>query len=113
MRSVPTSTTLILPIGTSSSVATSTSVATACLALALEVRRESGLERTGDARVADAVEYVLEEALDDEPRGGRAVDAAAVEIEQLLRVDRPDGGAVRAAHVVGLDLEHRLGGGAR
>src|SRR5271166_2753374 len=115
MRRPPASTTLILPAGTSSVLATSSSVATrACgLPLALEVRCEFRLERPRDALVADPIEHVLEEALDDEARGGLVIEPAAAQIEQLLGVDRADGGAVRAAHVIRLDLELGLGIGAR
>ena len=54
-----------------------------------------------------AVECVLHEPADDEPVGGLGVDAARLEVEALLGVDVPGGDAMAAAHVVGLDLEHR------
>src|SRR5215469_3642071 len=111
MRRSPVSTTLILPTGTSSIFATSTSVA--ILGLALEVGRERLLQRLRQPLIAGLVEHVLEKSLDDQARSGFAVHAAAGEIEQLVRVDRPDGGAMRATHVVGFDLKFGFGVGAR
>ena len=59
-------------------------------------------------------EHLVEEAEHDEPLGDLGRDAAALEVEALLLVDRPDRAGVAALHVVGLDLEvgHALGPGA-
>ena len=48
----------------------------------------------------------LEEALDDHPHRGRAVEAAALHVEDRVLVELADGAAVRGRHVVGGD-EHR------
>ncbi len=40
-------------------------------------------------------------------------DAAAAQVEERARIERSDGGAVRAFHVVGIDLELRLAVGVR
>ena len=53
------------------------------------------------------VEHVVEEPEHDEPLGLLGRDAAALEVVELVVVDRADGGRVRALHVVGLDLEVR------
>ena len=55
----------------------------------------------------DPLEDLAEEALDDHPLGGRRGDAARLQVKEALRVDRADGGAVGAADVVVVDLEHR------
>ncbi len=73
-----------------------------------------GATRSGtSARRGQAFEHLVEEAEHDEPLGQLGRHAAALEVEALLLVDRPDGAGVGAAHVVGLDLEvgHALGPG--
>ena len=60
-----------------------------------------------------AVEDVVEEPEDDQPLGLCGRDAAALEVVELVVVDRADGARVRALHVVGLDLEVRDRLGAR
>src|SRR5258708_5952862 len=59
----------------------------------------------------DPVKHVAEEALDDHPLGRGRGDAARLEVEHALRVDRPHRRAMRAADVVVVDLEHRDRGG--
>ena len=53
----------------------------------------------------DPVEHVLEEAADDQPLGLGAREAAGHRVEELLAVDLAERRAVRAADVVGEDLE--------
>src|SRR5258705_7830764 len=86
------------PAGTSSTAATRT-LAKPGLQLRLH-HRPRLLE-------GDPLEDLAEEALHDHPLGGRLRDAARSEVEHVLRVDRADGGPVRAADVVVVDLEHR------
>ena len=61
------------------------------------------------------LDELLEEALDDEPLGVRVVEPVGAQVVELLRVDLGDRGGVRAADVVGLDLEpgDRVGVGIR
>src|SRR5690242_8418224 len=75
----------------------------AVLDLADDVVAEAADERTDGQTVED----VVEEAEDDEAlRLGRR-DAAALQVVELVLVDRADGAGVRALDVVGLDLEVR------
>src|SRR5690349_5748024 len=71
--------------------------------------RDARLERRGQPLAglgrADAAEHVLEEPAHDHPLRRRPVEAAGHQVEELGAVDLADGRAVRAAHVVGLDLE--------
>ena len=55
----------------------------------------------------DAVEHVLEEAAHDQPLRVAAREAAGHRVEELVAVDLADRRAVRAADVVGEDLEPR------
>src|ERR1700719_1974418 len=69
------------------------------------------LDRLADLGDRKPVEDFAEEALDEHPLGDRPGDATADEVEEVLGVHRPDGGAVTAAQdVVVEDLEDRLGG---
>jgi hypothetical protein len=66
--------------------------------------RARGLDR-------QCVEHLVEEAGDDEALGARRMQAAALEVEALVFVDRSDGRGVAALDVVVLDLQvgNRLG----
>src|SRR6185503_927011 len=66
-----------------------------------------------DAFQRNAVQHRGEEALDNQSLRLRARQTAGHEIEELLLVDLPDGGAMGAAHIVGQDLETRNAVGAR
>ena len=74
-----------------------------CSSLSTTERRRPRGERAD----REALEHVVEEAEHDQPLGLLGRDAAALEVVELVVVDRPDGGGVRALHVVGLDLEVR------
>src|SRR3954468_18742083 len=54
-----------------------------------------------------ALEHVVEEPEHDQALGVLGRDAAALQVVELVVVDRPDGRRVGALHVVGLDLEVR------
>src|SRR5947208_15478960 len=73
--------------------------------------RDAGFERGRDGLAhrleLDAVEHVLEEAADDEALGLAPRQAPGHQVEELLAVDPADGRPVRAADVVGEDLEAR------
>src|SRR5581483_7942828 len=76
---------------------------------ALTALRDAGLERR-TKRLAhglelDAVEHVLEEAAHDQPLRLGPREAAGHEVEELLPVDLAERRPVRAADVVGEDLE--------
>src|SRR5690349_12888771 len=86
------------PRGTSSTEATRT-LAKARLKLALD-QLACLLER-------DPVEDLAEEALDEHPHRCPFRDTAGLQVEQVVRVDRADRGAVGAPHVVVVNLEHR------
>src|SRR5579864_7817164 len=62
-------------------------------------------QRFPDRRQLDPVEDVLEEAADDQPLGVLTGQAAGHGVEELVAVDLGKRRAVRAAHVVGEDLE--------
>src|SRR6266436_3781601 len=70
-------------------------------------------QRLADALDRDAVENLLEEAGHDQTDGLLAGQAAAAGVEYLLVVHAAGRGAVRAADVVGLDLQpgNRIGVG--
>src|SRR5260370_18417816 len=70
-------------------------------------RLQLGLDELPRVLERDALEDVAEESLYEHPLGGRLGDAARAEVEHVLWVDRADCGAVGAAHVVVVDLEHR------
>src|SRR5438309_12122851 len=58
------------------------------------------------------IENLAKEPLDQHPLGDRMRDAPALEIEEVLRVDRTHGRAMAAAQdVVVQDLENRFRGG--
>src|SRR5438093_6295006 len=99
-----TSTGLSVPSGISPTEATRT-LAKARLQLVLDHRARL-LER-------DAVEHLAEEALHEHPPRRSRGDSARLQIEQVVRVDRPDRRAVRTADVVIVDLEHRDAGRLR
>ena len=62
-----------------------------------------GCETTG----RQLSQHLVEEAEDDQPLGDVGLDAAALEVEALLLVDRTNGAGVAALDVVGVDLQVR------
>ena len=84
---------------------------------AVELGGDGGVAASGRRSLAPAgwSKHLVEEPGHDEPLGDLGRDAAALEVEALLLVDRADGRGVAAVHVVVLDLEvgHRLGPRAR
>ena len=56
-----------------------------------------------------AVEALAGEGIEQQLARGHLVDAARTQIEQRVLLDLADGRAVRALHVVGVDLQLRLG----
>src|SRR5712664_698549 len=66
-----------------------------------------GLDEAAGVVERDPVEHVAEESLHDHPLGRLLGNASRAQVEEVLRVDRSDGGAVSAADVVVVDLEHR------
>src|SRR5204862_4704153 len=70
-----------------------------------DARLEGGAERLAHRLQLDAVEHVLEEAAHDQPLRFGARETARHQVEELLAVDLAERRAVRAAHVVGEDLE--------
>src|ERR1700704_6210624 len=97
-------TALSVSTGTSSTDATRT-LAKACLKLRLD--------QLARLLEGDPLQDLAEEALHDHPLRGGLWDAARLQVEHAHRVDGADCGAVRAAHVVVVDLEHRDGGRLR
>ena len=69
-----------------------------------DTRWRSSLGERADGQL---VEHLVEEAEHDQALGDLRRDAAALEVEALLGVDRADGRGVAAADVVRLDLEVR------
>src|SRR5260370_30780730 len=94
----------------SDSAGTSTTDATRYLA---KTRLELGLDQLPRVLERDPLEDLAEESLHDHPLGGRRGDSARLEIEHRYGIDRANGRAVRAAHVVVVDLEPRDGGRLR
>src|SRR4029079_5436217 len=76
-------------------------------ALEVELGRDLAAQLGGQRTDGQLVEHLVEEAEHDEPLGDLGRDAAALEVEALVGVDRSDRRGVAAAHVVGLDLEVR------
>src|SRR5918996_2724032 len=70
-----------------------------------QARLEHALERLADGGELDAVEDLLVEAAYDQELGFGARQPAGHAVEELVAVHLAHGGAVRAAHVVGEDLE--------
>src|ERR1700687_6175879 len=69
------------------------------------------LDRLANLGDRQAIEDFAQEALDQHPLGDRSGNAAADEVEEMLRVHWSDGRAVATAQdVVVEDLEDRLGG---
>ena len=62
-----------------------------------------------DGSLLHAVEALAGEGEEQELARGHLVDAAGAQVEQRVLLDLADGGAVRALHVVGVDLQLRLG----
>src|SRR5918993_697197 len=95
----------------SATVAESVSVATSGRpgerAVEVELGRHPAAQLLGERADRQLVEDLVEEAEHDEALGDLGRDAAALEVEALLGVDRADGRRVAAAHVVRLDLEVR------
>ena len=60
-----------------------------------------------------AVEALAGKGVEQQVARRGLVDAARAQVEELLLLDLADGGAVRAFHVVGVNLELRLGVDAR
>src|ERR1700720_4381657 len=101
MRLPPASTTLTEPSAISSPCATVTSCGMRRLrSEAADVGRDHLLQRLGQTLIAGLCENVLEKTFGDDLRGSLRADAAALQVEQLFFVDRPDRGAVRAARDV-------------
>ncbi len=78
-------------------------LARACSSLSTTERRRPLRERAD----REPLEHVVEESEHDQSLGLLGRDAARLEVVELLVVDRADRRRVRAAHVVGLDLEVR------
>src|SRR5438552_18662858 len=70
-------------------------------------RVQLGLVQLARVLERDAVEHVAEELLDQHPLGGRQGDAARVQVEEVLGIDRSNCRAMRAAYFVVVDLQHR------
>src|SRR3954470_133825 len=77
--------------------------------LPAQYRLEAALDRGRDALAhrarLEALDERLEEAFDHEPVGVRLGEPMGAQVEQLVAVDLRDRGGVRAAHVVGENLE--------
>src|SRR4051812_42259498 len=58
-----------------------------------------------DRALLEALDQLGHETLDDQARRRRLGEATRAQVEELLAVDLGDRGGVRAAHVVGEDLE--------
>ncbi len=65
------------------------------------------MQAVADLLQRDALDDLVQEALHDQPLGLGALQAAAAEVEELVPVDLAHRRAVRAAHVVGPDLQLR------
>src|SRR3989442_1159954 len=84
--------------------------ATRCWVTLLNSRGQFLIDRVSNLGDRKAIEDLAEEPLDQHPLGHRAWDAAALQVKEVLRVDRADGRAVTAPKdVVVEDLEDRLG----
>src|SRR5579871_2639392 len=75
----------------------------------LDPSADRRLQRFGDRRVADRVDGIGKEGLDEQALGFRARYAAREKVEEHCRVDLAGGGAVAALDVIGKDLELGLG----
>src|SRR5690606_35918411 len=75
--------------------------------LVADLAGDRALEEVLDLFHRDAVDHRAEEALDDQLLRLGARDAARLEVEDVLRLDLRHGRAVRAADVIGGDLQVR------
>ena len=71
----------------------------------LEALLELVAKRLADRPVVGAFDQLLEEALDHQALGVGVAEPVRAQVVELLWVDLGNGGGVRAANVVGLDLE--------
>src|SRR5688572_7647944 len=75
----------------------------------VQLARDLGSQRGDDAGHRHALEHLVEEAHHDQPLRNLRRDAAALQVEALVLVDRADGRRVAALHVVVLDLQVGVG----
>src|SRR5512133_3252041 len=78
-------------------------------AVLMEPLKENLFQPLAQRLEPDALEDVAREGGGQNIAGLVSPDAARLEVKQGFRVELPDGGAVRAAHVVGPDLQLGLG----
>src|ERR1700737_5190498 len=71
-----------------------------------KTRLQLGLDERAGVIERNPVQHVAEESLDEHALCRLFWNPARSQIEHVLRVDRADGRAVRAADVVVVDLEH-------
>src|SRR5581483_6219537 len=86
---------------------TSKPAATALLSVLMEFLVQQPLQRLFDGGRLDAVEDVLRERMRKERPCFVLADAARLQVEHALGIELSDGRAVRAAHVIGVNLELR------
>src|SRR5215469_3261260 len=86
---------------------TSNEVATLLVRVLMKFLEQDPFERVPQTLHLDAVHDVLRKRVGQEVARLLLADAARLQIEQRLRIQLPDGGAVRAAHVIGKNLQLR------
>src|ERR1035441_7468244 len=79
------------------------------LTVLMEFLEKDPLQRVFQRRDLNAIHDILREGVGQQGARLLLADAARLQVEQRLRVQLPNGGAVGAAHVVGPDLQLRLG----
>ena len=75
----------------------------------MEFLQQQFLQLTAQRGDFDAVDDVLREGIGQQVAGIRETDAARLQVEHCFGVQLADGRAVRAAHVVGQNLQFGLG----
>src|ERR1017187_7492456 len=88
---------------------TSKPAAISLLTVLMEFLEKDPLQGVSQCRYLDAVHDVLREGVRQQGAGLLLADAARLQVEQRLRVQLADSGELGGAHVVGPDLQLRLG----
>src|SRR6185437_6652055 len=88
---------------------TSKPVATLLVMVLMEFLEEIFLQRFLQRRNFNAVHDVFGKRVRQQAARFAPADTAGTQVEHSLRIELPDGGAVSTSHVVGMDLQLRLG----
>src|ERR1035441_1385819 len=88
---------------------TSKPAAITLLSVLMEFLEEELFQLFAQVRDLDPVDDVLCERVSQQAARLLFADAARLQVEQRFSIQLPDGSAVRAAHIVGMNLQFGLG----